>query len=362
MEIAYKIIQDIKEKINYIHLCTSIVTAEKGGIANDMVKQAIIAGYEFVNNSIEAEIIEKGPLVLNMIEPLYQASLRNFPPKKDVVEIAKEFNEFCKRNPDYYQHGIVYGWLNDLMDCTKLYRGGLPSHARVGVNMHAGKFVIEESMILRDAFFFLVLAEKELEKIEKMAQAEKWGSKKYSNKEIEIARIGNLNVGTFCRTAHLNFYSFVEAFVNGIGLDHLFVHAAKLTRHEQELLQGKKKNSHISLEKKIEKFHEIIRPDGIKVIITTDPNQIKEPFKTFFDECKEIRDSSVHFSALKEPIVRRPHEWMEKVHLYSKLSLEVAMAFWSACYINKNYPDYLDILDYKILRNIALKRVGQETS
>lgn len=360
MEVAFKIHQDIAERISYLHLCTSIMRPEKGGIANEQVKVFITSIYEFLNDSNERILIEKGPSILNLIDPLYQISLRDFPPRKELGVLAKEFQLFRQKNPEYYSTGLLYGWLNDLIDCTKLYREKIPSHSRVGVHMHAGNFAIEESIFLRDAFFFMILAEKELENLEKMRLSEKFENSNFSSKEYEMARIWNANVGTFCRTAHLNFYSFVEAFINGIGLDHLFVHTSTLSKDQQELLQGKKKNSFLSLEKKVEIFHEIIRPDKKKVIVTTDPNQIKEPFKTFFDECKEIRDSSVHFSALKEPIVRKPQEWIEKVHIYSKVALEAARAFWTACYETDKYPDYLDLLDYEILKKIALERINLE--
>lgn len=213
-------------------------------------------------------------------------------------------------------------------------------------------------MILRDAFFFMVLAEKEMENLNKFVAIHKFENEDFSEDNYSKAMHMNTNIGSFCRTALLNFYSFIEAFINGIGLDHLYKNGQKLVSKDQELLKGKNKDNYSSLEKKIEQFPQIIRPDKKRVLIVTDISQRKDPFKTFFDEGKEIRDSAVHFSALKEPIVRRPDEWLAEVKQYSKVSLDVAKYFWEACYQTKKYPDYMDILDYDILKNIALKRLA----
>lgn len=358
MQIAYKIIKEISEKLEYIRLCASIMHPKKGGIGNKTVAEALKQLTQFICNAVEEEIILNGPTLLNSIEPIYLQSLKNFPPKKDLSIILQEANAYYESNPDYVNYGILYGWLNDLIDCTKLYKEPIPSHARVGVYMHAGKFAIEESMILRDAFYFISLAERELSVLNKIADvAKSKGVTQVDEEEYSIATTHNLNIGTFSRSALLNLYSFVEAFVNGVGLDHLYNNAAKLSQSDIEMLQGKKRNSYLSLEKKLELFHRIIRPDGRQLFSANDKAQRKEPFLSFFDECKEIRDSAVHFSALKAPIVRKPHDWVEKAQTYGRISLEVAKTFWTACYDSKKFPDYLDTLNYDILKSISNQRV-----
>jgi hypothetical protein len=358
MEVAQQILKDISSKIAYIQLCACVMPAQKGNASFSFSNEISKIFNDFIKTATKDEIITKGPAVLNLIEPLLQMALKLFPPRKRLEVIAMEFKKFQIENPDYPTYGIIYGWLNDLIDCTRLYSDGLPSHARVGAFLHAGKFAVDENMILRDAFFFLALAEREMESFNQFITFSKIGKNGLDDDSYSKAMNMNTNIGSFCRTSLVNFYSFVEAFVNGIGLDHLFKNSQKLESKDQEMLRGKYKGSYISLEKRLEQYSQIIRPDRKRVLIVTDLSQRKEPYKTFFDEGKEIRDSAVHFSALKEPIVRKPDEWLRKVKQYSKVSLNVAKDFWEASYQTKKYPDYMDLLDYDILYKIALKRLS----
>ena len=356
MEIARAIAEELLAKSTYIQLCALIM---QGGTASHYTNNGFHLIDSFIRTAGKKELLDQGPELLKLIEPLFQTSLKNFPPRKDLNEIANQFIQFQKENPDYRGNGILYGWLNDLIDCKNLSSEPLPSHARVGVNLHAGKIVIEESIILRDAFFFLVLAEQQLEKL---LSLQKVGNMALP-KDLEEARyergmIYNSNVGTFSRMSLLNFFSFIEAYVNGIGLDHLYNNGSRLEINERETLTGKKKDKYLSLERKIELYQQIIRPD--KKLQMTDPNQCEEPFRSFFRECKEIRDASVHFSALKAPIVRRPNEWIDKVNEYAKITLDLAKKFWDACYSSEKYPNYLDILDYDVHKGLALKRLDNK--
>jgi len=358
MEVAQQILKEISSKLAYIQLCACVMPSQLGKTSLSFSNKTTKIFNDFVETATKNEIIAKGPVVLNLIEPLLQTALKIFPPRKRLEDIAREYKKFQLENPNYPTYGIIYGWLNDLIDCKKLYSDGLPSHARVGAFLHAGKFAVDENMILRDAFFFLVLAEKEMESFNQFITLSKIGKNALNEGSYSRMMYMNTNIGSFCRTALVNFYSFVEAFVNGIGLDHLFKNNQKLESKDQEILQGKYKGSYISLEKRLEQFPQIIRPDRKRVLIVTDLSQRKEPYKTFFDEGKEIRDSAVHFSALKEPIVRKPDEWLAKVKQYSKVSLNVAKDFWEASYQTKRYPDYMDLLDYDTLYKIALKRLS----
>jgi hypothetical protein len=150
--------------------------------------------------------------------------------------------------------------------------------------------------------------------------------------------------GRYNINRNMHFYSFVEAFVNGIGLDHLYTQSDMLTQNEKDILTGKQNDNYLSLEKKIEKFHQIIRPDKKQVFNSTNKKLQKEPFLTFFNECKEIRNSSVHYSPLKAKIVLPPLEWLEKVKNYAQKTLSISKVFWNACYINRKFPDYIDLL------------------
>jgi hypothetical protein len=160
----------------------------------------------------------------------------------------------------------------------------------------------------------------------------------------------------------MSFFSFVEAFVNSVGFDASLRKKDRISPEEEEILHGKKKGRFISLEYKIEKFPAILRLDKKTPIILSDPKQRREPFKSFFEQVKEIRDASVHFSPKKEPIWRKPDDWLEQAISTSKISLEVALEFWKACYPDSTGPLYLNKLDYEKNINEARTRVGMKNS
>ena len=362
-ELGYTIRKEIADKLAYLQLAGSLMKEMAFDNNVKKTKSLLVSIHELINKSSDEEIISKGPTVLNLIEPLLQAAIKQFPPRKSISEIADAYNQYCRENPgDITEYGIYYGWLIELLDCKKLYRESIPAHSKVGTFHHAGKFIIEESVILRDAFFFLLKAEIELHKLEMLVKELKDKNQQFTSADRDRLYVYNSNVGTYCRTSLLMFYSFIEAYVNGIGLDHLWTHSSQLTENEKETLKGLYGKNYLSLEKKLEKFHMIIRPDRKQQFITTDKNQLQEPFITFLKDCKEIRNSSVHYSPLKARIIRKPHEWYVKVIEYSKTTLEVAKVFWDACYVDKKYPNYLDILDYEILKGIAQQRIDEKAN
>lgn len=159
--------------------------------------------------------------------------------------------------------------------------------------------------------------------------------------------LGNQSVAVFSRMSILSFYSFLESFVNSTGYSFYRNNDQGLSLSEIELLQGKKKDKYLSLENKIEKFPSLIRSDRKTTIITSDPKQIKEPFKSVFNKIKLIRDSSVHFSPIKESIWRPPTDWLNEAKTTSTICIESAKQFWIACYPDSKGPSYLENLDYE---------------
>jgi hypothetical protein len=145
----------------------------------------------------------------------------------------------------------------------------------------------------------------------------------------------------------LNLYSFVECFINSVGFDFYLRNQIRLNEKEKEILQGENNGRYLSLEYKMEKFHQIIRDDKKQVFCLSDAKQIKEPFLTFFDECKGIRDAAMHYSPNKDAIWLKPTDWAERAEKYSQTVIQVAQIFWNACYPLRNYPFYLRNLDYK---------------
>jgi hypothetical protein len=164
-------------------------------------------------------------------------------------------------------------------------------------------------------------------------------------------------VGSAARLCIFSFYAFVEAFVNSIGSDFAARNSSKLAQDEIEILHGKKRDRYLSLEKKMESFPKIIRPDRTSPIVLADKKQQKEPFLTFLSNIKEVRDASAHFGIGKASIWRNPEEWLNYAETTSGVAVEVASKFWEACYLGAPIPDYLSGLNYNVWRGSARNRL-----
>ena len=343
----------------YLQLMTSLMPKDKGGISNKTVRESLIETSEFLNKANEDEIVNKGPILINHLQRAVDWYKESFPPKIPLEQITEEFNKFFTKNRDTYSWGLEYGWLQKVMDCSKMgFPEDLPFHARIGIGHHAGFGCVVEEFLLRDAFFMLALSEESYNKMD--AYARFWKeSNKTDNPELvnKIFGAANQNVATYARLSILSFFSFVEAFVNSIGYDYSLRNKDILSPKEIEILHGTKNGRYLSLEYKIEKFQSIIRLDKKIPLILSDPKQIKEPFKTFIKNIKEIRDSSIHYSPKKVAIWRKPDDWINKAKYTSKLCLEISLKVWKACYPDKKEPRYLKGLDYDKYIDIAKKRL-----
>ena len=262
----------------------------------------------------------------------------------------------------FFSYGITYGWLEELMDLSnyRLYNY-VPYQFRIGLVAHKGHFGIEEEFLLKDSFNAFVKAENYYDTLFEFGNVEKIKHEKIGSKEFDIdtyKQITDLKyeVSAFSRLSVISFYAFVESFINSVGYSFLQRHRNTLTEDEKEILQGVRKGRFLQLKSKIEKFQKIIRDDKKAIIITSDDGQIKEPFLTFFNDYEDLRNSSVHYSPLKDQIWLRPNDWLDKAKHFSKLSIDVALQFWRACYPNFNDPEYLGKLDYDFHHKIATDR------
>lgn len=177
------------------------------------------------------------------------------------------------------------------------------------------------------------------------------------DKEL-YSRLSALN-GEVCRYSRLcvlNSAAFVEAFVNSIGWTEAELRT-DIDSGTREELRGTKANRYISLEKKLEIYPKLIRLDGKSPIILSDEKQKKEPFISFLNETKELRDSSMHNSPGKAQIWLPPQKWLEFAQRSVKNSLGVAKEFWKACYPDREFPTYLEQLNETTLHNNASRRV-----
>lgn len=337
---------------------TSLTPKDKGGISNITIRDSLIEASDFLNKADENKIINKGPVLINLLQEAVDWYKRVFPPKIPLEQIAEEFNNFCK-DKEIYSWGLEYEWLQKVMDCSNMeFPEDLPFHARIGIGHHASFGSVEEEFLLRDAFFMLALSEESYKNMHAYAKFWKESNKTDNPKLVhKIFTTANQNVATYSRLSIISFFSFVEAFVNSVGYDFALRNKDVLSPKEIEMLHGTKKERYLSLEYKIEKFPSIIRADKKTPIVLSDSKQIKEPFKTFIKNIKEIRDSSVHYSSKKEAIWRKPDNWINKARTTSKLCLEVSLKFWKTCYPDRKEPRYLNGLDYDKHVDIAKNRL-----
>jgi len=321
------------------------------------IKEIVLSTHDFLKNSKEEEIETKLPDLKNTLIKMSDLFIDKFPLKKPIPEIAKNWNDLFKQGNDVFSNGLDYGWLEKYMDLSNLYSYNyIPYHFKIGLVAHKGFGSVEEDFLLKDAFSILVKAEYYLDvlmKFGKVAKKSETENNEFSKETYSQITDLKYEVAAFSRLTIISFYSFIESFVNSIGYSYLKRNFDNLTDKDKEILSGFKKGKFLQLKSKIENFQKIIRQDNQAIIVVSDINQIQEPFKSFFDNYVELRNSSVHYSPMKERIWLKPHDWFKKAQEFSKISIKVALEFWTACFPELNKPDYIGRLEYDVLLSLA---------
>ncbi|MBP1177509.1 uncharacterized protein YktA (UPF0223 family) [Paenibacillus sp. PvR133] len=347
------------EKLYYLQLVASLTPKSSGGIMNKSVREKIFEIANFIKESSALEFHAREVQLYEYLVQIYNTYKTVIKPKINHRKIGRDFNElFAEENRNPYSYGIEYGWIKERIEIVNdPWPSDLPYQSKIGIGAHFPSVGIEEEFMLRDAFYLLVKAYEVHEDMHAIAKKYKDNGKDVETKEdYLILSSYNHTVATYSRLGTQSFYFFTEAFINSIGFDYYLRNKDKLESNEIEVLQGKHKGRFIPLEQRIQKFQSIIRSDNRIVVITTDENQIKEPFKTFFNEIKEIRDAASHFTPLKGEIWRKPDEWLNKVSSAAKICMEVSKQCWLACYPDRDLPEYLVGLDYDEHIETARKR------
>lgn len=347
--------RDFANHLAYLQLMTSLEPGE-GNITNPTIKAGLNDANDFYRTTNEEGLLSKAPKLIKSFQPLIERFKSIAPLKVSLDQVATDFNSLFVNNKEVYSYGLEYRWVFERMDCSHMgLPDDLPWHTRVGIGNHAGRFSVEELFLLRDAFFMLASAEEMFANMNEVAN--KMEKKPEANLGLNELYLANSNVAAYSRLCVISFFSFVEAFVNSVGHDFYLRNLGILSSGEVEILQGKKKGHLVSVEYKIEKYPSIIRPDKKSSFVLSDSIQIKEPFKSFVQQIKLIRDASVHFAPPKEAIWRKPLDWIENARSASKLCTEVAKEFWKACYPDRNQPKYLEDLDYDQLLKSSKSRL-----
>jgi hypothetical protein len=346
---------EIKSRISYIHITSALIP---NTLENPKIAALIKNTGTWIDTARGMEIREKASTVIGLLDKAIDSAQKQFPTKRNWQEIAADHWVRCSKGEFSLSDGIPYGWLADRFECSCLkIPDDMPYHASIGVGHHAGKASVEEDFLLRDAFFMLAKCQTSLIRLEKFRDELK--TAELAKSRYEVVSMFNQNVATYARYSVFGFYSFVECFVNSIGEDFI-ARNPKLSTDKCELLRGKKDGRYLAVEKKLEVFPGIIRPDSKRPIILSDPKQISEPYKSFSSHIKDVRDSSAHFARYKAYIIVPPQTWEKRAQEASSVCLAVARGFWNACYPNRSLPLYLGKLDDVQHKQIAEQRVKTE--
>jgi hypothetical protein len=347
---------EFKHRFSYIHLVSSLIP---GAVSNLRPKSQLHETGAWVDTAPEKELRSKAHSVMELLDKLVKESHKQLPPKKAWQEIAFEHWQRMATNEFSFSNGVACGWLAERFDCSTLHiPDDMPYHARIGVGHHAGNAAVEEDFLLRDAFFMLAKCQASLTRLESFRGELK--TEALAKSRYKVVSMFNQNVATYARYAVFGFYSFVECFVNSIGEDFI-ARNPKLAADKCELLRGKKDGRYLAVEKKLEVFPGIIRADGKRPIVLSDPKQIAEPYKAFASHVKDVRDSSAHFAKHKADIIVPPQTWEKRAQEASTVCLAVARGFWIACYLKRPLPLYLGELNDAQHKRIAEQRVKTET-
>lgn len=365
MESAENTRKELKNYLIYIQLMTSLSTERYNVIKNPEMKKQLLDTCELVEKMDHNSLIKNGQAIRDNFKILADYFLKKYPPKKSIDDIAFEYNEFFKNGANPYSTGVEYGWLASVMDLSKKsYPKDLPYQTKIGLGHNAGYASTEAEFLLRDSFYTFLKAEEAYDNLLKLRDSLKENNdviatnfNKYLYDKLNLLKF---NVAAYSRFSIISFYSFIECFVNTIGFDFYYHNKDKLKEQESEVLRGKKKDRYIQLEYKLEIFPTIIRQDKKQIIFIKDNKQAKEPFKTLFQDYKNLRDSSVHYSPLKEKIWNGPLDWITKAREFKDLIINSSILFWKACYPDSDGPKYLGNLEQKIQITLAEKRLQIE--
>lgn len=339
----------------YLKLMSSFLPEIDFALVSKMVEDT----YEFFKTSDEKAIAERLPYIKENLNKMAAPLVSTFPLKKSIDKIALEWDKFFKNDSEIYSYGLEYGWLEDRMDVQNLLQyNHVPYHFRIGLYAHKGNFGIEEEFLIKDSFNILVKAQKSFDQLKKYGEFKQKILTEEGKKDFDQATVRKITdlkyeISANSRLAIISFYAFVEYFINSLGYSHAKRNSTTLSEPDIEILNGKKNGRFLQLKSKIERYQSLIRRDGKIIIVTSDENQIKEPFISFFNIYENLRNSAVHFSPTKDPIWLKPAEWIEKAEHFSKLSLKVALEIWKSCLPSLPYPDYIGRLDHKIFMDKA---------
>ena len=354
--------QDIEQEINRVW-DIAVYLQMMAAFCNDLdfneYRELMLEIHKNIKEMDEKEIRIKLSKFEKQLNDIARPIKLKYKLKRDYREIAKDWNEKHKIDKEIFSNGMMIGWLEEQIDLSNYYRYDYtPYQFKVGLVVHKGRGEIEENFLLQDSFTSLVKAKKRLKTLEKFGKKQKdklksLGRNEFDKETLDLINTVKYEVSFYSRLTIISFFSFLESFINSIGFDYYYRNINRLNSSDSEILQGSKKGRYLNLKYKIEKFQKIIRTDKVAKIILSDDNQIREPFKSLFEDYEGLRNASVHFSPVKTRIWLKPHDWLNKAENFSNLIIEAALQIWKSCHQTNKGPDYLGRLEYKRLYEMA---------
>jgi hypothetical protein len=353
--------EDIEQEINrvwYIAVYLQMMASFCNELDFNEYRKLMLEIHKNIKEGNKKEVRAKLPKFEKKLNEIARPIKSKYKLKRDIQEIAKSWDEQFKIDKEILLNGIMIGWLEEQIDLSNYPYDYTPYQFKVGLFINKGKGEIEENFLLRDSFTCLVKAKKSLQILENFAKKQKDKFNPLGRNEFDKETSGLINdvkyeVSFYSRLTIISFFSFLESFVNSIGFDYYYRNKSILNSNDSEILQGRKKGRFLNLKYKIEKFQKIIRTDKVAKIILSDDKQIREPFKSLFEDYEGLRNASVHFSPEKSRIWLKPHDWLNKAENFSNLVIEAALEVWKSCHQTTKGPDYLGRLEYKRLYQIA---------
>jgi hypothetical protein len=347
---------DLNYKLAYIQLISSLAP----GIDFPSTIKLVSELTNFFRNADPAAINLKIGPIKKSVNSLFEQSVTRYPLKKKLKEVVLAYNNLYEENPQLFDTGITYGFLNTNIDLSKFkWYADMPFHYVIGLGHHKGNSGIEEDMLLKDSFAALLKAENNFDALTNASLNYKTS---VPNKE-EFKQLTDIKyeVAFYSRMTIISFFSFLECFINSIGFSYMYCNLETLSEEDKLGLKGLyrssgKKQAYMNLRNKIEKLQTIIRKDKTVVLTLSDDNQLSTKFKLFFNEFESLRNAAVHYSPLKTRIWLGSDTWIAKARDFSDIALDLGLQVWKACYPNSDGPLYLGKLDKTIHTSIARKR------
>lgn len=321
-------------------------------------KQISIDTYDFLKSASETELRTKLPELKHNLEKMVKPATERFPPKTALSAIASSWNDLFKKDKGFFSYGVEYGWVHQFMGLHNLglYKQYVPYTLKIGLGANKGHFSIEEDFLLKDSFSFLlncILSKSTLDKYaDRVKKSGLFEDEKFTREIYTNFSSLKFDIASNARTSVVSFYSFVECFVNSVGYSYLQYNFEHLDEKSRELLLGKVNNKYISLKEKTKQFPSVIRanrPNNVEY----ERRRFDSQDQRFFQVYEQLRNSSVHYSPMKEDIWLKPELWLEKAKDFSELALVIAKRFWEDCFSFSEGPEYLEKLDYMRLYEAA---------